>query len=981
MQAFGRVYVFSGADGSIARQYNGEAAGDHFGWAVVSAGDLNGDTLADFLIGAPGAGPGGEGRVYARSSADVFAGPIGGGPVLHVWTGDAAGDRFGEAIAGGVDLPNLAVDVTRDGVPDIFIGAPGANGGTGRAYIYDGRTFARRLTLTGEAAGDQFGAAVAISSREYLLVGAPGVDSPVAGPLGGQDVGGVYTFTATGQGGVARRTGERAGDAVGSSITNLGDLVHTGSDTFAASSPGATVSSRVRFLDSATLFRITTPNVAALNGGAAVYAAGDINNDGISDLLSVAADRSRATLYTVFAVTNGPPIHHASDNGRFLWNEVHFVDVTAAALPVWVIDDGLVTVGERIAGLGHAVVQAMNNSGLIMGADLVISGGYYLPGAKFFLANGVKTYLSDAITSVVGAPMPNLASLALVKLGNNGDSIYKQTGVYYADTWLLHGGTLTYLWRGDVSDINSSGVVLGTRVPVGQTIGTTVVRATSGAVTALAGFYDGANISDSGVVAGQVGTSLAIWQNGHATILGSVPRSPGAMDVQWMPIDIDSAGRVLARYTEYFNPGNGQQPVAYMYDSIGGLNLVTSLLFNVGAGGTVALQILDGNRVLAWQGFYQPDNTPGATLRAGSAVSSASAGGAIYAAGVNQYGEGVIIRSGVAWDARPLTISVAPGQPAPVITDVKIYADPHDGRVYAAAIVGGRLLWFAPNAGGFYPGGIDLATAGRTAIVDKLTVFTSSDGRVHLAGVNAAGEMVLYAQNNTAAPSSLANWSYTNISTEQLTPHGLATPVFTGALAAMVTPWNGLVIVGLDGAGHVHAVWTAPGLGGWSVDDLSASSGAPALHGSLSAFTTGWGAMDVAGIDENGDTALVWWVPQFGTGWAYNVLAPGSGRRLDPDSLTTFVTPWNGLQIVGRDANTGKVTTYWWTPTTNEWRVSIMFTGAEPAGVSMTGRLDSKVTGTMLAVFGRRDNGHLMRLAWKPGDGEVWTPVDVTELA
>ena len=48
---------------------------------------------------------------------------------------------------------------------------------------------------------------------------------------------------------------------------------------------------------------------------------------------------------------------------------------------------------------------------------------------------------------------------------------------------------------------------------------------------------------------------------------------------------------------------------------------------------------------------------------------------------------------------------------------------------------------------------------------------------------------------------------------------------------------------------------------------------------------------------------------------------------------------------------------------------------------STNGGLASKVMGNTLAVFGRRDNGHLTRLSWMPGDGGLWTEIDITALA
>ena len=47
----------SSLDGSNGFKLSGVAAGDHSGWSVASAGDVNGDGFADLIVGAPYADP------------------------------------------------------------------------------------------------------------------------------------------------------------------------------------------------------------------------------------------------------------------------------------------------------------------------------------------------------------------------------------------------------------------------------------------------------------------------------------------------------------------------------------------------------------------------------------------------------------------------------------------------------------------------------------------------------------------------------------------------------------------------------------------------------------------------------------------------------------------------------------------------------------------------------------------------------------
>jgi hypothetical protein len=99
------------------RIIRGENAGDYLGWAIA-LGDLDGDGQDELAIGAPGAG--GD-PAKARGQAQVYSGEalVSGEDTFGTLTGESAGDQAGAALAIG--------DLDGDGYAELLIGAPRAN--------------------------------------------------------------------------------------------------------------------------------------------------------------------------------------------------------------------------------------------------------------------------------------------------------------------------------------------------------------------------------------------------------------------------------------------------------------------------------------------------------------------------------------------------------------------------------------------------------------------------------------------------------------------------------------------------------------------------------------------------------------------------------------------------------------------------------------------------------------------------------------
>lgn len=114
------VNVYSGMDHTILLTFS-TGPGEFFGASVTGAGDVNGDGRADLLVGAQNASYSytRAGRVYLYSGAD--------GALL--WTADGPGEL---ALLGSG--AGLVGDVNGDGVPDSVVGAMGA----AQAFVLSG---------------------------------------------------------------------------------------------------------------------------------------------------------------------------------------------------------------------------------------------------------------------------------------------------------------------------------------------------------------------------------------------------------------------------------------------------------------------------------------------------------------------------------------------------------------------------------------------------------------------------------------------------------------------------------------------------------------------------------------------------------------------------------------------------------------------------------------------------------------------------
>ena len=279
-----------------------------FGQTIVTMPDLNGDGVPDLAVAAPFQDgdfdsadssygrPQNVGKIFLLDGANLS--------ILNELT-DPEFERIQQKHFGGQLGAAMAsvADLNGDGVGDLLAGVPrhdadsGGRGNfihAGEAFVFSGEDGAVIFTLTDPTTEEdgRMGAAVAglgdvdADGVPDLLVGVPGKD--IGGEEGLVDVGLAYVFS--GKSGQVIRTlnhpGSEAGAAFGFAVANAGDVDKDGVSDMLIGAPGEGHAYVFSGKTGSLIFNMVGPFAESLHSfGTAVAGGMDFNRDHIPDLV------------------------------------------------------------------------------------------------------------------------------------------------------------------------------------------------------------------------------------------------------------------------------------------------------------------------------------------------------------------------------------------------------------------------------------------------------------------------------------------------------------------------------------------------------------------------------------------------------------------------------------------------------------------------------------------------------------------------
>ncbi len=295
----------------------GENEYDLAGVSLAGIGDVNGDNIDDFLIGASqyNVSSGNEGKVYLffGNNTNSWSTGMSCSKANASFIGESEDDYAGCAVAG-------AGDVNKDGYDDFLIGASGGDdfNKPGKVYLIFGRDYGwgkdinlanANASFLGEANGDHAGSSVAgagdVNGDGYddFLIGAYNASTNNAGKtylFFGNDTNSWSSGISCSEAN-ASFIGEAAGDVSGHSIAGAGDINRDGYDDFLIGAPenddgGSAAGKTYLFFGTnetiwSTGMSCSEANASfegeifSIRSGYAVAGVGDVNGDNYDDFI------------------------------------------------------------------------------------------------------------------------------------------------------------------------------------------------------------------------------------------------------------------------------------------------------------------------------------------------------------------------------------------------------------------------------------------------------------------------------------------------------------------------------------------------------------------------------------------------------------------------------------------------------------------------------------------------------------------------